>query len=71
MEDLFSRQMNQEDVYFSKEKYKDKVGAFEGAGYLATGLYRPQVDCIMYTRHMTFCKVCRKSIERVIDQYVK
>ena len=71
IEDLFSRQMNQEDVYFSKEKYKDKVGAFEGAGYLATGLYRPQVDCIMYTRHMTFCKVCRKSIERVIDQYVK
>jgi hypothetical protein len=71
MEDLFTRQMNQENVYFSTEKYKDKVGAFEGAGYLAKGLYRPQVDCIMYTRHMVFCKVCSRSIEKVIDQFVR
>ncbi len=71
MEDLFTRQMNIENGYFSKEKYKDKVGAFEGAGYLAKGLYRPQVDCIMYTRHLEFCKVCRRSIEQVIDQFVK
>jgi hypothetical protein len=71
MEDLFTRQMNQENEYFSKEKYKAKVGAFEGAGYLAKGLYRPQVDCIMYSRHLVFCKVCSRSIEKVIDQYVK
>ncbi len=71
MEDLFTRQMNQENEYFAKEKYKDKVGAFEGAGYLAKGLYRPQVDCIMYTRHLVFCRVCSRSIENVIDQYVK
>jgi hypothetical protein len=71
MEDLFSRQLNTESEYFSREKYKDKVGAFEGAGYLASGLYRSQTDCIMYSRHMTFCKVCRKSIESVIDQYTK
>jgi hypothetical protein len=71
MEDLFTRQMAQEDAYFSKEQYRDKVGAFEGAGYLAKGLYRPQVDCIMYSRHLVFCKVCARSIENVIDQYVK
>jgi hypothetical protein len=71
MEDLFMRQMNQENLYFANEKFKDKVGAFEGAGYLAKGLYRPQIDCIMYTRHMVFCKVCSQSIERVIDQFVK
>jgi hypothetical protein len=71
MEDLFTRQMNQEDIFFTKEQYKDKVGAFNGAGYVANGLYRPQVDCIMYTRHMIFCKVCRRSIENVIDKYVK
>jgi hypothetical protein len=71
MEDLFTRQMNRENEYFAKEKYRDKVGAFEGAGYLAKGLYRPQIDCIMYTRHLSFCKVCRRSIEDVIDQYVK
>lgn len=70
MEDLFTRQMNRENEYFAKEKYKDNVGAFEGAGYLAKGLYRPQIDCIMYTRHLVFCKVCRRSIENVIYQYV-
>lgn len=71
MEDLFSRQMEQENISFAKEQYREAVGAFEGAGYLAKGLYRPQVDCIMYTRHMVFCRVCRRSIEDVIDQYVK
>jgi hypothetical protein len=71
MEELFTRQMNDENVYFSKEKYKDKVGAFEGAGYTAKGLYRPQIDCIMYTRHLVFCKVCSRSIEIMIDQDVK
>ena len=71
MEDLFMRQMKEEDSYFAKEQYRDRVGAFEGAGYLAKGLYRPQIDCIMYTRHMVFCKVCSRTIEQVIDQYVK
>ena len=71
MENLFTRQMNQENEYFSKEYYRDKVGAFEGAGYLAKGYYRPQIDCIMYTRHLHFCKVCSRSIENVIEQYVK
>ena len=46
-----------------------KVGAFEGAGYLAKGLYRSQIDCIMYTRHMQFCKVCQRGLEDVIDMY--
>lgn len=70
MEDLFMRQMAQEDSYFAIEQYRDKIGAFEGAGYLSKGLYRPQIDCIMYTRHMVFCKVCQRTIEKVIDQYV-
>ncbi|SDB83140.1 M64 family metallopeptidase [Williamwhitmania taraxaci] len=71
MENLFIRQMNQEDELFSKEKYRDVVGAFEGAGYTPKGLYRSQIDCIMYTRHQVFCKVCQRSIQQVIDQYSK
>jgi hypothetical protein len=71
VEDLFTRQMEIENSYFEKERYRDKVGAFEGAAYIARGLYRPQVDCIMYSRHMVFCKVCSRTIEKVIDQYVK
>jgi hypothetical protein len=49
-----------------------KVGAFEGAAYQAKGLYRPEVDCIMFTRNPTnFCKVCERAIERVIDLYAE
>jgi hypothetical protein len=44
------------------------VGAFEGAQYEARGYYRPQVDCIMFTRNeVPFCRPCRRAIERVID----
>ena len=46
------------------------VGAFEGGGYQAKGIYRPEVDCIMFTRNPTsFCRVCTRGIERVIDLY--
>jgi len=71
MEALFLRQFNREDKFFSEEKYRDKVGAFEGAGYVAKGLYRSQLDCMMFTRHMHFCKVCQHSLNRVMDQYSK
>lgn len=71
MEDLFLRQMKQEDMYFSTEKFRDKVGAFEGAGYVQYGLFRPQLDCIMYTRHIRFCKVCSQTLEKVMDEYCK
>ncbi len=69
MEELFMRAHNKQDEFFAAEEYKDKVGAFEGAGYNQYGLYRSQLDCIMYTRHTTFCKVCQRSISNVIDQY--
>jgi hypothetical protein len=69
MEALFMKQYRQESEYFAKEKYKDAVGAFEGADYTPKGLYRSQLDCIMFTRHMQFCKVCQRSLIRVMDQF--
>ncbi len=71
MEDLFVRQERAEDVFFAAEKYRDAVGAFEGANYCQKGMYRSQLDCIMYTRHQIFCEVCRRNISSVIDQYSK
>ncbi len=71
MEGLFTEQMATEDDYFSEEKYSDAVGAFEGAGYLQRGLYRSQVDCIMFTRHQKFCAVCQKSIVDVMSLYTR
>ena len=36
------------------------------------GYYRPQADCIMFTRdEVGFCAVCRRAIERVIDLYTQ
>ncbi len=50
------------------EPYWGKVGAFEGAGYVSTGLYRPFLDCRMFSKSLTgFCPVCIQAIERVID----
>jgi hypothetical protein len=49
-----------------------KVGAFVGAGYEATGLYRPEAACIMGTRTvMTFCRVCQRAINRIIDLHTR
>ena len=70
METLFLNQYKQENEYFSKDKYRDVVGAFEGAGYTPRGLYRSQLDCIMFTRHIHFCKVCQQSLVNVMEQYI-
>ncbi len=58
------------DDYLSKSRFKDKVGAFEGAGYSAEGLYRPMLDCLMFTKgKKPFCKVCEQAVVRVIKYY--
>jgi len=56
--------------YLQKSKFWRKVGAFEGAGYSAQGLYRPMVDCIMFTKGAkSFCEVCQEAIVRMIRHY--
>jgi hypothetical protein len=69
MDALFLEQKKEEDAMLAAEKYAGKVGAFEGANYEAKGYYRPQANCIMFTRSDTFCRVCSHAIERVIDLY--
>jgi hypothetical protein len=49
-----------------------KVGVFEGAGYATRGLYRPAIDCRMFSLSTgDFDPVCSSAIERVIDCYSK
>ncbi len=70
MDALFREQKQAETRLLSSDKYAGKVGAFEGALYEAKGYYRPQVDCVMFSRNdVPFCAVCRRAIERVIDLY--
>ena len=54
------------------KKYADTVGVYEGAGYSLNGVYRPMQDCRMRTNeNPTFCPVCQKAINNLIDFYVK
>lgn len=69
MDALFREELAHEKELFARGKYANRVGAFEGANYEAKGFYRPQVDCIMFTRTDAFCAVCRRAIERVIDMH--
>ncbi len=70
MEALFREEQKRAAEILLSGKYAGRVGAFEGAMYQDRGYYRPQVDCIMFTRtEAGFCAVCRRAIERVIDLY--
>jgi hypothetical protein len=70
MDVLFREQRAFEEKLLGSMKYSHAVGAFEGASYEATGLYRPEADCIMFTRdRVGFCAVCRRAIGRIIDLY--
>jgi len=72
MNTLFTEEMAIETELLGSMRYSGKVGAFEGASYEAKGLFRPEADCIMFTRDKVgFCRVCRRAIERVIDMYTK
>jgi len=72
MDALFQRELEWETKFLGAEKYANRVGAFEGAGYEAKGLYRPEADCIMFTRDdVGFCDVCSRAITRMIDMQTK
>ena len=50
------------------DSFAGKVGAFEGGGYEARGLFRPEMECIMGSTRAgaTFCRVCQRAITRII-----
>jgi len=70
MDALFLEEQKAETKLLGADPRAGQVGAFEGANYAAKGYYRPQTDCIMFTRdQVPFCRVCQRAIERVIDLY--
>jgi IgA Peptidase M64/Peptidase M64 N-terminus len=51
-------------------EYADKVGAFEGGGYVEINVYRPYEDCTMKSITIdNFCPVCKGAIKQMIDFY--
>ena len=72
MEALFREVREKTTPMLHAEKHFGKVGAFRGAAYEAKGLYRPEVDCVMFSRNQkSFCDVCARAIERVIRLYAE
>ncbi len=58
------------DEFLEKSKHKGMVGAFLGAGYSSQGLFRPMLDCIMFTKgKKPYCKVCEAAVKKMIDRY--
>ncbi len=71
-EELMREIKAQTAVLLATEPHRGKVGAFQGSMYEAKGLYRPEVDCIMFSRNPTnFCKVCERALERTILMYTE
>ena len=53
-------------------KYASVVGAFEGGGYKEKGIWRPSLDCRMFSKsYQDFCPVCMAAIESVIKLYTE
>ena len=52
------------------EEFKNRVGAFEGGGYMEKEIYRPKVDCSMRSIKVdNFCPVCKRAIQQMINFY--
>lgn len=70
MNALFREEMLRDTALLNAPPHGGVVGAFEGANYEAKGYYRPQSDCIMFTRdQVPFCEVCRRAITMILDLY--
>ena len=51
------------------EKTPQKLGVYEGGGYVNKGVYRPLPNCLMNNLHTIdiFCPVCSQAIRKQID----
>lgn len=65
-------QSERADELLKQNSNYGKIGAFEGAGYSSKGMYRPSVDCIMFSKgKKPFCKVCENTILKMINHYTE
>jgi hypothetical protein len=56
----------------AEEKYSNVIGLFEGGGYSAKGIYRPEMDCRMKSNSPKgYCAVCRDAVRKIINFYIK
>ncbi len=57
-------------TFVTSHPLRTKTGFFEGAGYASKGLYRPMLNCMMFSnQEQRFCSVCTAAIIRMIRFY--
>lgn len=50
----------------------NRVGVYEGGGYVSKGIYRPRPYCLMNSFNVDdFCPACLRAIQKQIDFYAK
>ena len=50
----------------ASSEYKNKVGFYEGGGYVTKGIYRPFQNCEMRSLKQGFCPVCQDAILKMV-----
>jgi hypothetical protein len=56
----------------AEDRYKNVTGLFEGGGYSAKGIWRPEMDCRMKSNGPKgYCSVCREAVRKMIEFYIK
>jgi hypothetical protein len=70
MNALFREEQAYTTRLLQSSSHAHAVGAFQGANYDALAYFRPQLDCVMFTRdEVSFCRVCQRALDQVIDLY--
>lgn len=56
----------------AEKKYENVTGLFEGGGYSAKGIFRPEMDCRMKSNGPKgYCSICRDAVRKMIEFYIK
>lgn len=72
IEKFMEQERRRQSALLAKNGKERRVGLFEGANGYAKGVFRSEVDCIMFslqTEH--FCAACSAAIERMIDEHCR
>jgi hypothetical protein len=72
IEKFMSAESERQAALLAKNAQPRRVGLYEGANGYAKGMFRSEVDCIMFslqTRH--FCRACETAIEQTISAHCR
>jgi hypothetical protein len=70
VEKLMSAERERQAALLGEDRGRRRVGYFEGAAGYAKGVFRSELDCIMFSLQTDyFCRACASAIERMIDAH--